>query len=80
MTRTSGDHLARGLLPQSGALLNAETVLFVDDHRPERAEGYGVGQQRMRADQDVHRAVVSARHGVGLRSRAGVRLVNQHDQ
>ena len=39
--------------PESGALLDAETVLFVDDDKPEVRKLHAVLDQRMGADQDV---------------------------
>ena len=43
------------LLAQRGALLHAEAVLLVDDDDPEGAEAHVVGEQGVRADDEVHR-------------------------
>ena len=47
-------------------MLDAEALLFVDDEKPEVLEVQVVGQQPMRADDDVDGAVLHAAHDLGL--------------
>ena len=50
----------------------AEAVFFVDDDEPEFAEARAVGEQGMRADDDVDRPGCGARPDVGLLFRGAV--------
>ncbi len=43
-------------------VLDAETLLLVDDHEPEVLEPHGLLQQTVRADHDVDAAVDDAGH------------------
>ena len=52
--------LAGSFLPEGSPLLDAEAMLLVDHHRPQRPERHRLGQQGMGADQDVDRAVGQA--------------------
>ena len=58
------EHVRRAhiLLPQRGALLHAEAVLFVDDHETEVEETHRRFDKGVRAHKDMNRAVGDALH------------------
>ena len=72
-----GHHLARTLFPQGGPLLDAETVLLVDDDAPERPERHRLGQQGVGADEDVDGPLGQSRLAAGPARAAPVRLVSK---
>ena len=75
ITSTSGT-APPGLLPQRGALLDAEAVLLVDDDHAEAVERHALLDQGVGADDEVDRRRRRARPSTRLRSAPVTRLVS----